>query len=53
MNHFITVILFNIALVIANVKCDIYDNCGNNGEKCFAIPFFESDLETCLSQKVS
>ena len=37
---------------LALAYADIYDNCGANGANCFAIPLFESDLPTCLAQKV-
>lgn len=35
----------------AFAQADIYDNCGSNGQNCFAIPLFESDIPTCLAQK--
>ena len=37
-------------LFARNVLGDIYDSCGGNN--CFAIPLPDSDVETCLEQKV-
>ena len=40
------------ALKLDDVTADVYDNCGANNENCFGIADFESDLETCLAQRV-
>lgn len=37
--------------LLALTSADIYDNCGANGENCFAIPLFESDVKTCIAQR--
>ena len=37
--------------MLALTSADIYDNCGANGENCFAIPKFESDVKTCIAQR--
>ena len=37
--------------LLALTSADIYDNCGANGENCFAIPQFESDVKTCIAQR--
>ena len=37
--------------LLALTSADIYDNCGANGDNCFAIPLFESDVKTCIAQR--
>ena len=43
---------FFLFFFIAFAKADVYENC-KKGENCFAIPFFESDFDTCVAQKVN
>ena len=37
--------------LLALTSAEIYDNCGANGDNCFAIPLFESDVKTCIAQR--
>ena len=50
-NKIITAVFFVVS-TISSGFADIYDSCGANGEQCFAIPFFESDIKTCLAERV-
>ena len=45
-------ILILATLFARNVLGDIYDSCGSSGNNCFAIPSPDSDVGTCLEQKV-
>ncbi len=39
--------------LVTIVRADVYDNCGANNANCFGIALFESDLETCIAQRVT
>ena len=42
-----------IASLIATIYAHSpYEDCGPNGENCFAVPPFESDVATCLAAQV-
>ena len=42
-----------IATLIATINAHSpYEDCGPNGENCFAVPPFESDVATCLGAQV-
>ena len=42
-----------IATLIATINAHSpYEDCGPNGENCFAVPPFESDVATCLAAQV-
>jgi hypothetical protein len=47
MMKFAAIVIF-LAFIALNTA-DIYDNCGADGAKCFAIPH----IGTCLAQKVN
>ena len=36
---------------LALSSADIYDNCGTNGENCFAIPPFLTSVKTCIARR--
>ena len=48
---FLKSILFATLIATINAHSP-YEDCGPNGENCFAVPPFESDVATCLAAKV-
>ena len=44
-------LLMAFMALLTLTSADIYDNCGANGENCFAIPKFLSSVERCIAKR--